>query len=150
MSNRSRALMVAALLSAATSCNSGRHSSAGLSLPVDGNVERGKQAFVALGCAGCHSVPGENLPAPTVRSPEAAVLGGEVNKRLSDAYLVTAMINPNHALGPYPKAQVTTAGVSRMPSYADQLTVRQMVDIVAFLQAHYDVRPSLPEYSYYR
>ncbi len=104
-------------------------------------MERGRQAFVALGCAGCHAVPGETLPSPLVKPGAPVVLGGVVNKRLSDGYLVTAIINPNH----HPNHQV-----SRMPSYTDHLTVRQMVDIVAFLQAHYDVRPAIPEYSYYR
>jgi len=54
------------------------------------------------------------------------------------------MIDPNHELAPQPKAQITTAGYTRMPPYADLMTVRQMVDIVAYLQAQYKVRP--PEY----
>jgi mono/diheme cytochrome c family protein len=136
--------MVPALLSVAIACSSGRHSSAGFRLPEDANVERGKQAFVALGCGGCHTVPGETFSSPAVKP---VVLGGVVNKRLSDAYMVTAIINPNHQLA---KSQIASAGMSRMPSYADRLTVRQMVDIVAYLQAHYDVRPAMPEYSYYR
>jgi hypothetical protein len=68
------------------------------------------------------------------------MLGGTVNKRLSDAYLVTTIIHP----------KIKSGGVSRMPDYEDRMTVRQMVDLVAFLQAQYTVRPSMPEYGYYR
>jgi mono/diheme cytochrome c family protein len=49
------------------------------------------------------------------------------------------MIHPSYELAPYPKAEIANGGQSRMPSYADTMTIRQMTDIVAFLQAHYRV-----------
>jgi L-cysteine S-thiosulfotransferase len=140
MLNGSKALVVATLLSVGAGCSPGRYSSAGFRLPADGNPERGKQAFVQLGCHSCHEVSGSDLPKPSVQPPVPVALGGEVVQRLSDAYLVTSMINPSYELAPYPKEQITSGGVSRMPNYADKMSVRQMVDVVAFLQSKYVVR----------
>ncbi|MBZ5623446.1 MAG: hypothetical protein LAQ69_32695 [Acidobacteriia bacterium] len=102
-----------------------------------------------LGCHSCHEVSGLDLPRPTVQPLVPVVLGGEVDKKLSDAYLLTAMINPSYQLAPYPKDQITSGGVSRMPSYSDRLTVRQAIDVVAFLQSRYVVRQTLPAYTYH-
>lgn len=149
MSKCSRVLIITALLSAGTACDSGRHSSAGFRLPPSADAERGKVAFVELGCPSCHRVSGMDLPQPTVQPAVPVVLGGEVDKKLSDAYLLTAMIYPSHRLAPgAPKDQIATGGVSRMPDYTDKMTVRQAVDVVAFLQSRYTVRQTLPNYAY--
>lgn len=150
MLNCSRVLTIAALLSVGAACDSGRHSSAGFRLPADGNAERGRQAFVELGCHSCHGVSGVDLPRPTVQPPIPVVLGGEVYAKLSDAYIVTAMIYPSYQFAPYPKDQIMSGGISRMPNYADRMTARQMIDVVTFLQSHYVVlRQTMPEYGYY-
>jgi L-cysteine S-thiosulfotransferase len=148
MSNCSRVLIITALLSAGTACDSGRYSSAGFRLPPNADGERGKRAFVELGCPSCHRVSGMDLPSPTVQPAVPVVLGGEVDKKLSDAYLLTAMIYPSHQLAPAPKDQIATGGVSRMPDFTDKMTVRQAVDVVGFLQSRYTVRQTLPNYAY--
>jgi hypothetical protein len=137
MLNRWRLLAIAMLLGICAGCNSGRTSSAAFRLPTNGDPERGKVVFVALGCHECHEVSGVDLPRPTVQPPVPVVLGGTVPSKLSDAYLVTSIIYPSYKIGPYPKAQVTNAGHSRMTNNYDQITVRQLTDVVAFLQAHY-------------
>jgi len=142
-----RSLALAPLLVSAVACNA-RYSTAAFHLPVDGDAERGKAAFVALGCNSCHEVTGVDLPRPTVQPPVPVSLGGLVDRRLTDAYLVTEVIDPSYRLAPYPKDQISSGGQSRMPHYADRMTVRQLTDIVAFLQAHYTLRPMPPEYTY--
>ena len=132
-------LLVTGLLAATGACSHGRYSKAAFQLPPDGNPEHGKAAFIALGCGSCHRVAGADLPAPTVNPPVPVVLGGEVVHRLSDGYLATSMIYPSYDLAPYPAAEITTEGHSRMPAYTDRMTLRQMTDIVAFLQEHYKV-----------
>jgi len=125
-------------------CDSGRHSSAGFRLPSDGDIQRGKVAFVELECAKCHQVAGADLPKPTIQPPVPVQLGGTVTKEVSDGYLVASIINPSYKLANYPAGMITEHGKSRMPEYADRITVRQMTDVVAFLQSHYTVRePSM-------
>jgi mono/diheme cytochrome c family protein len=142
-------LAIATLLSAGVACESGRHSSSGFRLPADGDVERGKAAFVALECHNCHEVSGVDLPRPAAQPMVPVVLGGEVIKEPSDGYLVTSVIYPSYRLARYPKDQITSGGKSRMPHYAEKMTVQQLVDIVAFLQSRYTVRPMPTRYAYH-
>ncbi len=141
-------LAIASLLMATAACNAGRHSSSGFRLPDTGDPERGKATFIALGCSGCHRVSGAaELPAPTTTPAVPVVLGGDVATEMTDGYLVTSIINPSHRLASYPKSQIATDGKSRMPEYAESLSVRELTDLVAFLQAHYTVRSVRPAYS---
>ena len=136
-------LPIVVLLGGTIACDSGRHSSAGFRLPANGDVERGKVAFVQLGCHHCHEVSGTNLPKPTVQPEVPVVLGGVVTSEVTDGYLVTSIINPSYALPRYPKEMITAGGKSRMPDYSGTMTVQQLVDTVAFLQSRYAVeRPS--------
>lgn len=134
--------LVALLALGAAGCGSGRYSSTGFRLPADGNVERGRAAFLAFGCHTCHAISGADLPRPTVQPPVPVVLGGTVNQPVADGYLVTSIINPSYRLARYRKAEIAAGGQSRMPHYADRMTVRQLTDIVEFLQAQYTVRPA--------
>lgn len=137
-------LTVSALLISGVACNEGRYSSSGFHLPQNGDVERGKVAFVELGCNACHKVSGVELPGPAITPGIDVPLGGETGRRLSDAYLVTAMLNPDYHLAPHVKGVVTENGHSRMPAFTAKMTAQQMVDIVAFLQSHYVIRHFTP------
>jgi hypothetical protein len=134
----------AALLFSSVACNEGRYGSSGFHLPADASADRGKVAFVNIGCNSCHKVWGADLPQASVSLPEPVMLGGQTGRRLSDAYLMTVMLDPNHALAGHRKRGTAENERSRMESYTDQLSARQMVDIVAFLQAHYVVRHFTP------
>lgn len=129
-------------------CGSGRHSSSGFRLPPDGSVERGKAAFIAFGCVSCHDVAGVDLPKPQVRHPIPIVLGGTVPKSMSDGYLTTAIIYPSFRLAAYPRSEVAVGGESKMPHFASEMTVQQLVDVVEFLQSAYKVREVPVSYSY--
>ncbi len=116
------------LLAAGVACDSGRHAARGFRLP-DGDIERGKVAFVSLGCTSCHEVSGVDLPHPAAKPLVPVVLGGHVDKEVTDGYLVTSII--------YPSYRNAVATKPRMPSCADRMTVEQMTDVVAFLQSRY-------------
>ena len=133
---------VGALLATLAACGSGRHSPAGFRLPENGDPERGRAAFVALKCVTCHRVFGEDLPAPTVDPPVPVVLGGRVHEIRTDGYLVTSIIHPSHRITGFPREQVVADGASRMPDPPPDMTVSQLVDIVAFLQERYEVVPA--------
>ena len=49
-------------------CDSGTKGAKGFRLP-DGNMERGKTAYVKLNCHTCHAVQGAELPPPSSKSP---------------------------------------------------------------------------------
>jgi hypothetical protein len=148
MSPFAKLLPIVVLLGGTVACDSGRHSSAGFRLPANGDVERGKVAFVQLGCNNCHEVSGMDLPKPTVQPPVPVVLGGVVPVEVTDGYLVTSIINPSYTLAPYPKEMITAGGKSRMPDYSGTMTVAQLVDTVAFLQSRYTVERPMARPAY--
>lgn len=140
-------LLVAVVLLTATGCQSDRHSSAGFRLP-SGDIERGRTTFVALGCSGCHQVSGGDVPAPTAQPPVSVALGGVLDYPMTDGYLVTAIINPSFRQARHPRKPNATGRESRMPHFDEQMSVRQLADIVAFLQSRYGVR-RIPVRYYY-
>lgn len=137
---KNSSVVVAAAFAVATlACTATSKSSAGFSLP-NGDVARGQAAFVDLRCNGCHRVAGLDLGEPTATPPVPVVLGGEVPHVKTDGELVTSIIDPSHQIAKdLPQDLVKRAGGSRMPDYSDVMTVRQMVDLVAFLQSRYRV-----------
>jgi L-cysteine S-thiosulfotransferase len=134
------------LLMLLTAGCSGSKSGAGLRLP-DGNVERGKAAFLELKCNTCHTVAGTEMPTPSkdYAYVRVVVLGGEVRQVKTYGALVTSIINPSHSLAPgYPKELITKDNQSAMANFNDTMTVRQLIDLVAFLQSRYEFVPPEP------
>jgi len=131
----------AVILVVLASCNSGRHSPVGFRLPESGDVDRGRTAFVELQCHTCHRVVGDDqLPAPTADPAIPVALGGTLHEVRTDGYLVTSIIHPSHRLAGYPKDRVSVEG-ARMPDASYSMTVRQLIDITAYLQSRYKVVP---------
>lgn len=129
-------LVVAAGVFLASGC-SGRHSPSGFRLPP-GDPDAGKKAFVELECHTCHTVAGVDFPKPTVETPVA--LGGRVVLPPTDGDLTTDIILPSsHFARGYPASAVREGADSRMPDYTTRMTVRQLADLVAFMQTRYSV-----------
>jgi hypothetical protein len=105
-------------------------------LPPGGDPASGLTTFVNLGCTYCHQVEGrEDLPAPSVAPAVPVVLGRPAPSRATDARLVTAIINPSHDISQAWRSGVTgPGGHSRMGNFHEVLTVRQLMDLVAFLR----------------
>ena len=116
-------------------------------LPV-GNAAKGEMYFASLGCVNCHVVIGAELPEPAEAGPVRVLLGSQAGRKLSHGELVTSIVNPSHRLSArYRKDEVSDGGESLMPSYNDVLTVTQLTDLVAFLDAHYETAVR-PDYEY--
>lgn len=138
---RKYAVGVALLGAALAACVTSPRSSAGFRLPP-GDVARGRAAFDELRCHACHQVAGVELPAPTAAHAAPVKLGGLVPAYRTDGDLVTGIINPSHRLSAgYDKSLVSSGSLSRMGDFTEAMTVRQLVDIVAFLQSRYEVQP---------
>jgi L-cysteine S-thiosulfotransferase len=143
---RDRGILAAALVIVflgAGACG-GRKSPVGLHLP-DGSPAAGQQAFVDLKCSSCHRVAGVALPEPVADPIVPVTLGGPWPNERTDGELLTAIINPSHKIAAgFPPELLTTGSRSRMGEYADVMTVRQLIDIVAFLHERYYVVQSEP------
>ena len=120
-------------------CDAGPKSSLGFRLP-DGDIDKGKATFLELKCHLCHTVAGVELPSPEVAQPVMVNLGGQVRNVRTYGELVTSIINPSHRLAKgYKKELIQVNGKSRMTDYTEVMTVRQMINLVAFLQSRYEV-----------
>jgi len=128
-----RLALVALSLVVCAGCNSWRIGGAGVALPP-GNVERGKTAFRDLQCYACHSVSGHDFPQPYVQPPVLVVLGTE-DHAPRRRQLINSIINPSHKIYPgIDRNLVQTNNVSRMSDFSEVMTVRQLCDLVAFLE----------------
>lgn len=117
-------------------CDRARQMSRGFVFP-EGDATRGRNAYIALECYTCHRVEGvPELPVPTVSPERVVILGGKVAKVRSYGDLVTAIIHPKHELSD----KLVNRGAfveSPMRDVNDRMTVKQLLDIVTFLQPCY-------------
>ena len=126
----------------------GRKSAVGFHLP-DGDVAKGKAAFVELKCYSCHRLEGVETPAPTVAKHQPVIIGGEVARVKTYGELVTSVIDPSHRLSAQVKKDwEVDSKLSPMPSYNREMTVEQMIDLVSFLQSRYSQLIPLNTYLY--
>ncbi len=143
-----RLFMVLSLLLVMGGCDMGPKSATGFRLP-DGDVARGERDFLAFGCTSCHTIADFDTPSPLVVGPVSVELGGQVTTVKTYGELVSSVINPSHKIAPRAGADAQTEeGESVMRVYNDTMTVQQLIDLVAFLQSHYEVVP--PYYVYPR
>jgi hypothetical protein len=128
----------AAALFVFVSCAPPEKAATGFRLP-EGDPERGKEAFLELKCNACHVVKGVDFPPPVAEPPVPVALGGPVHYQPTDGRFVTSIVNPSHKLAPaFPQELVKTGSESRMADYSDVMTVRQLIDLVAFLHTRYE------------
>jgi hypothetical protein len=119
----------------ALACGTGRKGSAGFRLP-DGDPAKGREAFVANRCYACHVVNGVELGTPFAEGVPIR-LGGSVPTLPTDGQLATAILSPSHRLTRGPGNAVRSGKLSRMGDFTESMTLREMIDIVAFLQPTY-------------
>src|SRR5437867_7383261 len=99
-----------------------------------GDPVRGKQLFADLECYKCHAIQGESVPAAGGDAknvgPELTGMGGMHPAE----YFAESILSPNAVILDGP-GYTGPDGKSIMPSYADSLSVAQLVDLVAFLKS---------------
>jgi L-cysteine S-thiosulfotransferase len=123
-------------------CTQGPESPKGFSLP-EGNAENGKTVFMAYQCLACHSMKGVDDGNTEQQLKNKVLLGGDVSTVKTYAELVTSVINPSHRIAAEYNSEsyINEAGQSRMRNYNDVMTVTELVDLVAFLQPQYNLKP---------
>ena len=114
--------------------------------PVDqGDIVAGRQAFLDHRCHQCHSIADERLPQLAGADRPILELGGPTSIVRSYADLTTSIINPKHAISERYRDQQLLLNTqipleSPMPTpNLDTMTVRQLIDLVAFLDSKYEV-----------
>jgi len=125
----------------------------GFSLPK-GDAGTGQLVFVEYRCIECHTLSGTEFSEEVENSEHETMveIGGEVTRVKSYGDLVTSIINPSHKLakGYLVKDITDQDGESKMRNYNEELNVRELIDLVAFLKSKYELK-SVPQtvYPYY-
>jgi hypothetical protein len=149
MSRYFRALLVACSLLLLNACSGERPPVQGFVLP-EGNIAAGRANFLALGCVGCHTVVGEELPQPA-DAKFSVKLGGETMRVRHYGDLLTSIVNPSHRVFPQyrDEAESSDEKLSPMPDFTTQMTVAQLIDLVEFLNSKYTTMPQYAGRYYY-
>jgi sulfur-oxidizing protein SoxX len=124
-------------------CKSGPESPKGFSLP-EGDIAKGEATFMKYQCLACHTLEGVEDESMIKVFEQPVRLGGRSSIVKTYAQLVTSIINPSHKLAPRSinfESVVTEDGFSKMQVFNDVMTVTELVNIVAFLQPKYNVKP---------
>ncbi len=99
-----------------------------------GDPAKGRQVFADLECYKCHAIQGEQFPAAGGDAknvgPELTGMGGQHPAE----YFAESILTPNAVILDGP-GYTGPDGKSIMPSFADSLSVTQLVDLVAFLKS---------------
>ncbi len=105
-------------------------------LPPGDPVE-GKKLFVELECYKCHEIKGESLP---VVGEGDKGIGPELSQMAGLhplEFFAESIVNPNAVIDPQDKELgfLGADGKSRMPTYSDVLTVKQLADLATYLNS---------------
>ncbi|HEY3516996.1 MAG TPA: c-type cytochrome [Gammaproteobacteria bacterium] len=111
-----------------------------------GNIQRGREAFVALECHACHRITDVEIPQHPNPSSISVALGGHTPRIETFGDIITAIVNPSHRLA---RSYRAVAGRNEPSPMAAQflnevMTTQQLVDIAAFLRSQYDYVPPPP------
>lgn len=99
-----------------------------------GDAAAGRKVFAAMECFACHEVKGETFSgdAHPARRPGPALTG--MGAHHPAEYFAESIVNPNRVIV-RGSGYTGPDGLSTMPSYAESMTVRQLVDVVAYLRS---------------
>jgi len=99
----------------------------------EGDAKAGRTAFVSLKCVACHRVYNDSLPKPFAET-EGPILG-LLQIDYSPSEMIIEIVNPSHSIGNNLGGNDVNGKVSRMGDFMDSMTVRQLINISAYLQS---------------
>jgi mono/diheme cytochrome c family protein len=112
----------------------------GFVLP-EGDIAQGEQVFIDFNCHGCHTIPGVDFPETSFTPPFILEIGGKVYRVKNYGELLTAVSNPDHIISAKYIAMLAKADreavISPMPYFGEEMTVAELIDLVAFLHVQY-------------
>lgn len=100
-----------------------------LLVPPPGDAGHGREVFVRLGCPACHRVKEGKLPDSSGLGPDLTGAG----EHHPAGYLLESILNPNAVIVQGP-GYTGPDGKSIMPDYRGQLSVSDLIDLVAYLK----------------
>jgi hypothetical protein len=111
----------------------------------EGDAEEGRYSFEEMRCLQCHVVEGVTFEGEGEAAENEGGIGPDltaIGSIQTATYLVAAVLDPNQVIVADPPGQQpgdegsyrTEFGHSKMPEYHDTMTLRQLLDIAAFME----------------
>lgn len=100
----------------------------------EGDAKAGKEAFERLRCNSCHWVRNRLDLSPPVADKPGPILTPK-QADYSIGWLANSIISPSHTIALDSKGEAEGSELSRMGNFAETMTVREMIDIVAFIRS---------------
>lgn len=100
-----------------------------------GDAAKGRAVFIKYECYSCHEVRGEEFPEPF---EEAAPELSQMGPAHPIEFFAESIINPNAVV---PKAYQKSDGTSPMRDFTDQMTLRELIDVSAYIAS---LKPPTP------
>jgi hypothetical protein len=98
--------------------------------PPAGDVARGREVYLRLGCPVCHGAGGAETGARAGIGPDLKGVG----EHHPAGYILESIINPNAVIVEAP-GYTAPDGRSIMPDYRGQLSVSELIDLVSYVQS---------------
>ncbi len=111
----------------------GMNPAQGFFLP-EGNAEAGKKAFAHLKCSSCHWVRNEIDLKEPVAEKTGPMLGPRQAK-YSRGWIANSIVSPSHTVVYDSDGYAEGSDLSRMGDFTQVMTVREMIDIVAYIRS---------------
>ncbi len=108
------------------------HQKIDLVIPA-GDPQAGREAFIALSCTSCHAVKGDSKLAQPIAAVPVPMLGSAEGKK-SPGKIASSIVSPSHIVS-REVAGATEGELSPMSDLTGAMTVRQLVDLVAYVRS---------------
>ena len=108
-----------------------------------GDPKEGRAVFVKLECYTCHAVKGESFPTASKGAEDVGPELTGMGSHHPPEYFAESLLNPNAVIVTGP-GYTGSDGLTRMPDYSDVLTVRHLIDLVAYLKSLSGDHGSMP------
>lgn len=105
----------------------------GLFIPY-GDPVAGEKAFTELKCTSCHWVQNKANLNPPVAEKIGPVLGKK-QAGYAAGWIANSIISPSHTIAVDSNGESDGSELSRMGDFTETMTVRQMIDIVAYIKS---------------
>jgi mono/diheme cytochrome c family protein len=99
-----------------------------------GDPKTGREAFAKFECFKCHAVRGEQFPAAAKGADDVGPDMTGMGAHHPAEFLAQSVLDPNAVLLT-DKGYTTPDGKSKMPDYTQSMTVRELIDLVAYLKS---------------
>lgn len=120
-------LALAALVLAACASEEAADDPGEFFLPI-GDAAAGRETFVELRCHYCHLVPGDDDMPGLVGEARGPDIGSRQATRSRD-WVAMSIVAPGHEMPPLMRSPQSPMG-----DYKNLMTIRQLMDLVAFVQ----------------